>query len=153
MARPFRSDRSWRFDVGADELWETICETGSYRAWWPWLRRFDEDDGLVAGATWRCVVSPPLPYVVRFEIHHESVEPARRVESVVRGDIGGTAVLTLDDLDDLDGRGCLARLRSDLAPTNPVLRSFGLVARPLVERGHDWVLEVGRRQFVDRAMG
>jgi hypothetical protein len=91
--------------------------------------------------------------VVRFEIHHESVEPARRVESVVRGDIGGTAVLTLDDLDDLDGRGCLARLRSDLAPTNPVLRSFGLVARPLVERGHDWVLEVGRRQFVDRAMG
>jgi hypothetical protein len=149
VARPFRSDRRWRFDVGADELWERICEIDAYRQWWPWLRRFEPGDGLTVGATWTCEVSPPLPYVVRFRVRHDVVEPARCVESVVEGDIGGTARLTIERR----FRGCEARLVSDLAPTNSILRTFGLVARPVVERGHDWVLDVGRRQFVERAMG
>jgi hypothetical protein len=148
VARPFRSDRSWRFDVTSDVLWQHICDTDSYRTWWPWLRRFDPADGLAAATTWRCEVSPPLPYVVRFRVHHDVVDPARLVASTVSGDIGGTARLTIEP----DGDGCTARLVSHLAPTNPILRTFGTVARPVVERGHDWVLDVGRRQFVERAM-
>ena len=148
MARPFRSDRSWRFDVASDVLWDRICDTASYREWWPWLRRFEPAGGLAVDETWRCEVSPPLPYVVRFEVRHDHVEPGRVVESTVRGDIGGTARLTIEG----DGDRCRARLVSDLAPTNPILRTFGTMARPVVERGHDWVLDVGRRQFVERAM-
>lgn len=143
----FRSDRRWRFDVPRDELWDRINATEEYPDWWPWLRDFDADAGLERGSSWRCAVSPPLPYVVRFVIGFDHVEVGRVVETTVTGDVDGSARLTLDD----DGTGSRARLVSALRPANPLLRGFGAVARPLVEYGHDWILDEGRRQFVERA--
>lgn len=147
MADPFRSDRSWRFDVGRDELWERIAATDDFPSWWPWLREFEATGALATHERWSCVVSPPLPYTVRFDVAFDLVDPARLVHATVTGDIGGQARLLLDD----DGDGSVARLVSSLRPTNVFLRGFGLVARPLVEHGHDWILDEGRKQFVERA--
>jgi len=144
----FRSDRSWSFPIGPDDLWERIVATDEYRTWWPWLRQFDGGGGLASGERWTCVVAPPLPYTVRFHIDFDAVEPTRLVESTVSGDIAGTARLTIEPETD----GSLARLVSSLHPTNPLLRGVGVVARPLVEFGHNWILDEGRRQFVDRAV-
>jgi hypothetical protein len=135
--------------VGVDQLWERMAAVGEYQRWWPWLRGFEPGDGLTAGSRWACEVSPPLPYVVRFEICLDRVEEGRVIESSVSGDIVGTARLTIDP----GAQGARARLVSALRPANPVLRGFGMVARPLIERGHDWILDEGRRQFVDRALG
>lgn len=146
---PIRSDRSWSFDVGPDQLWDAIASTHAYERWWPWLRRFDAARGLEPGETWRCEVSPPLPYVVRFGLHLDHVEPAREVRARVTGDIVGSARLSVDGA---EAAGSTARLRSSLRPANPLLRSFGAVARPLVVWGHDWVLDTGLRQFVTRAL-
>jgi len=143
----FHSDRSWRFDVGRDRLWDRITTTDEYTQWWPWLQAFEPDGGVVPGQRWTCTVAPPLPYRVRFEVHFVDVVPGHHVESTVSGDIGGHARLTIDD----DGDGTRARLVSDLHPTNRLLRGFGLVARPLVEYGHNWILDEGRRQFAERA--
>ena len=148
MPAPFRSDRAWRFDVDCDDLWERIAAVGEYQEWWPWLRFFEPGDGLVTGSRWFCEVSPPLPYVVRFEIRLDRVEAGQMVESTVSGDIVGTARLTVDT----GGDGTRARLVSALRPANPLLRGFGIVARTLIERGHDWILDEGRRQFVERAL-
>jgi hypothetical protein len=148
MPAPFRSDRAWRFDVDRDDLWERIAAVGEYQAWWPWLRSFEPGDGLVAGSRWSCEVSPPLPYTVRFEIRLDRVEVGQAVESTVSGDIMGTARLTVGS----GAGGSRARLVSALQPANPLLRGFGLVARPLIERGHDWILDEGRRQFIERAL-
>jgi hypothetical protein len=145
---PFRSDRSWRFDLGPDELWDRIASVEAYPEWWPWLRSFRPSGGLEHGSRWHCEVSPPLPYVVRFTVYIQRIERARagrRVDARVDGDIRGEATLHLD----ADGDGTSARLRSALEPANPLLRSVGKVARPAVEWGHDWVLDEGRRQFVD----
>ena len=148
MARAsFHSDRSWHFGVPRDELWRRIVSTGEYKLWWPWLRTFESEGGLAANQRWTCVVAPPLPYTVRFHIHFDRVDPARLVESVVTGDIGGTARLTISD----DGAGSRAQLVSSLHPNNALLRGFGIVARPLVEHGHNWILDRGRQQFVERA--
>jgi len=143
----FRSDRSWRFDVPREELWHRIVSTDEYRRWWPWLRSFEPDGGLAANRRWTCVVAPPLPYTVRFHIHFDRVDPGHLVESIVTGDIGGTARLTIDD----DGAGSRAQLVSALHPNNALLQGFGIIARPLVEHGHNWILDQGRRQFVERA--
>ena len=149
MARSFRSDRGWSFEVGVDRLWDRFTTVEQYADWWPWLHAFDPVGGFRAGASWRCVVAPPLPYVVRFTVRLDRVEEGRRVDASVRGDVRGDATLTVGD----DGRGgSTARLRSELAPANPVLRGVGLVARPMVEWGHDWVLDQGLRQFVSRAL-
>lgn len=149
MPAPFLSDRSWAFDMGTSDLWSVIAHTHSYPVWWSWLRSFDGSAGFVPGAEWRCVVAPPLPYVVRFTIHFDEVMPARLVDTHVTGDIAGAARLEL--VEPTPGR-CLARLRSSLAPSNRALRGFGRVARPLVEWGHDWVLDQGCRQFSEHAL-
>ncbi len=144
----FHSDRSWSFDVGCDDLWARICSTNDYSEWWPWLRAFDAGQGLVEAERWTCTVAPPLPYTVRFHVHLDRVEAARTVNARVSGDIAGTARLTIEPA----ALGAsTARLVSALHPTNPLLRGFGIVARPMVEFGHNWILDQGQRQFVERA--
>lgn len=145
---PFRSDRSWTFQVGPEELWDRVSAVGDYRSWWPWLSAFTPVGGFGSGARWHCVVSPPLPYDVRFSVLLEEVEPARSVTARVLGDVTGDASLVIEPTE----LGCTARLRSELAPAHPVLRRVGAAARPVVEWGHDWVLDQGRRQFVRSAL-
>lgn len=145
MPRPFRSDRGWTFEMGVDELWARLSSYECYTQWWPWLRHFDPDGGFADGASWRCAVAPPLPYVVRFTVELERVEPARAASATVHGDVVGEAELTVEAV--APSRSS-ARLHSCLAPAHPVLRGVGTVARPLVRWGHDWVLDQGARQFV-----
>ena len=149
VPRSFTSDRAWEFDVGTDALWDRLSTVDDYGHWWPWLRSFDPTGGFAVGARWRCEVAPPLPYVVRFTVHLDHIDDGREAAATVSGDVRGSARLTVQAS---DAGGSQARLRSELAPANPVLRSFGLVARPVVEWGHDWVLDQGLRQFVGRAL-
>ena len=148
MPRAFDSDRRWDFDVPAEQLWDRIVAVDEYDSWWPWLRRFDPGPGVQPGAQWRCEVAPPLPYVVRFTVSFDRIVEHRSIETTVDGDVRGRARLLIDSRGD---RGSRARLVSSLAPAQPVLRAVGLAARPLVEWGHDWVLDQGRHQFVTRA--
>lgn len=144
----FGSDRSWAFELSPDELWDRLTDVGGYRQWWPWLARFQPIGGFQEGARWTCTVTPPLPYDVSFSVLLEQVDPARSVQARVLGDIEGDAHLAIDAVDG----GSVARLTSQLAPANPVLRGVGAAARPLVEWGHDWVLDQGRAQFVERGL-
>lgn len=149
MIRPIASDRRWTFAESPEDLWVRIGEVEHFRSWWPWLRRFDPGAGLVHAASWHCEVAPPLPYLVRFTIDFDRVEEGRNAETTVTGDVEGTATLMLDEL---DGGGTSARLVSHLAPASPLLRAVGRFARPMVQWGHDWVLDQGRRQFVERGL-
>lgn len=147
MAPTFRSDRVWTFGLDAKELWELVTRTDEYPTWWPWLRRFDPSGGFAEGATWQCAVVPPLPYVVRFVVHIDTMVVGESVSSHLTGDITGDATLTFTEV----RSGVAARLVSRLAPTNVVLRSIGVFARPLVAWSHDWVLDQGQRKFAKYA--
>lgn len=141
------SDRSYEFEVTTDALWSAIAETDDYPRWWPWLSDFDSN-GLVAGDVWACTVRPPLPYRLRFAIHIDEVVPTTVVTARVSGDIEGTARLDITSHD----HGCNVRLRSSLSPSGAAFGVFALFARPIVRRGHDWVLDTGARQFVRLAI-
>jgi hypothetical protein len=141
-----------------EEVWDLISDVSAYRRWWPWLRSFDAA-ALAAGEEWRCVVQPPVPYVVRFGVVIEHVEAQVLVRATVTGDVVGTATLTLDDGEDdgngddgEGGYGCTATLWSSLAPGNSALRLVSRFAAPIARFGHDWVLDSGARQFIDRAL-
>ncbi len=142
-----RSDRRFRFDVDAPTLWTAIAAVDDYQRWWPWLRSFD-GQGLVAGAIWRCVVQPPLPYALRFTISLDEVVPPTLVVATIAGDVSGVARLELEE----STTGCEVRLVSALSPTGRGFRLVAFVARPAVRAGHDWVLDTGAHQFVDRAV-
>jgi uncharacterized protein YndB with AHSA1/START domain len=129
------------------EVWALISDVSHYRTWWPWLRVF-EAAALAAGEEWRCEVQPPVPYPVRFRVEIEHIEAPRLVRADVSGDVVGDATLTLDD----GGTGCVATLRSSLAPGNTALKLVSRFAGPIARFGHDWVLDSGARQFIARAV-
>jgi hypothetical protein len=145
-----RSDRWYDVPADRDTVWAAFGRTGHYRSWWPWLVEFDRGQ-LAVGERWACAVSPPLPYVVRFTIELTVVEAPSVVEAVVDGDVVGDARLEVLDAD-AGADGCRIHLVSDLAPGNAALQVIAATARPIVRRGHDWVLDTGARQFVDRAL-
>jgi uncharacterized protein YndB with AHSA1/START domain len=142
-----RSDRTYRFDADPEKFWAAIGNTGSYQAWWPWLRLFDAPDFEV-GSRWTCAVQPPVPYRVRFTIDFNQVEPPRLVTVAVGGDVCGTAELEVTP----EGTGSAVHLVSELIPDNRVLRAAAFLAKPIVRFGHDWVLDTGASQFAASAL-
>jgi uncharacterized protein YndB with AHSA1/START domain len=142
-----RSDRRYWFGLPPEALWPVLTRVERYRTWWPWLRRLDAG-GFAAGERWTCVVQPPLPYTLRFRIALQEVVPARLATAAVDGDIEGDARLELAP----DADGCELRLVSCLSPSNQLLRRVAVLARPVAQRGHDWVLDTGLRQFRSRAL-
>lgn len=142
-----RSDRTYRFDHQPEHVWDALGRVDAYRTWWPWLRRF-EADGLVAGDRWQCAVRPPVPYTLRFVVTLDHVDAPQRITATVSGDLAGDAAVSIQPTD----AGCDVRLTSSLAPTGQPLRGVMRMTPWLGRFGHDWVLDVGLRQFRRRAL-
>jgi uncharacterized protein YndB with AHSA1/START domain len=147
---PFRFDRSWSFDVPPEELWAALTATDRYRSWWPWLRRFDTGGAMLEeGTVARCTVRAPLPYALDFTVTVLQAEPGRSLVTEVRGDLDGPARL---EITSSPPGGSTASLIWMVELRAPVLRAASVVARPLMEWGHDWVVDNGVRQFRDKAL-
>jgi hypothetical protein len=144
---PFRYDRRFDFDVAPGVLWDTLRRTDEYSTWWPWLRDL-EGGGLQEGAVVHCVVQAPLPYALRFDVVVQRVVPHHRVETVVRGDLDGPALLEIAPY----GDGSTARLEWTLELRDRVLRPLSSLARPAMVWAHDRVIEVGLREFERRVL-
>ncbi len=141
------SDRQYRFQAAPAAVWGSLADVGSYRSWWPWLREFD-GQSLRSGDVWRCVVKPPLPYVVRFTIELAEVVEHESVDAELTGDIVGDARIEISSAP----AGSEIRLTSDLRPGSRTLRGVGAIAHPLASFGHNWVLDSGARQFGEHAL-
>jgi hypothetical protein len=142
VAVEIRSDRRFRFDVDRASLWAAITRIERYRQWWPWLHEF-EGSAFREGARWRCVVKPPLPYTLHFDVILIEVDDHNVVRARVEGDITGWAQLTAVD----QNFGCEVRIISELSPATGSIRWIARVARPVATFGHNWVLDTGARQF------
>lgn len=141
-------DRSYWFPMLPDALWSALAETGDYRCWWPSLTDL-EADGLVAGAVWRCTIRPPLPFALRFAIHLDDVVRPTLVTAHISGDIAGTARLDVAP----HGKGSDVQLTSTLAPSNRTLGMIETLARPIIRRAYNRMLDTGARQFLRSAIG
>jgi hypothetical protein len=145
---PFVFDKTWAFDVSAAALWGLFTDTQSFTRWWPWLRRFDPVP-LRPGERTRCSIGPPLPYLLNVELHVTRVVDHELVEVEVTGDARGPARLEVVP----DGERANARLAWELVVQRPMLRMAATVARPVLQWGHDWVIENGVAQFRRNAIG
>jgi uncharacterized protein YndB with AHSA1/START domain len=143
----FETDRSYRLPVPPAELWSALARVEDYRQWWPWLRRFDAVH-LADDEIWHCLVQPPLPYWVRFDVTLDEVLPPTTVRASITGDIVGVASVQISEREG----GSEARLVSRLEPGNGFLKVVSRLAAPVSRFGHDWVLDNGAQQFIDRAL-
>jgi len=150
VPRPFEFDRTWTFDVPTSALWDRLTDIEHFPQWWPWLRRFDTGgDGLRAGTEADCVVRAPLPYALRFRVHVEDIVPERVVDARVTGDLDGPARLEVAP----HGEGSSARLAWRVEVRAPLLRLGATFSRPVMEWGHQWVVDTGVEQFRRRGLG
>ena len=141
-------DQSWDFPVPPGELWNVLSRTQDYRTWFSWLRSIDASDGRAQGATARCVIGPPVPYLLRVTIRVVALVPGRTIATEVDGDLRGPARLEIEEAE----AGSRARLVWALTVSRPVLQVAARLARPLMQRGHDWCVDTGVAQFRRKAI-
>ena len=92
-----------------------------------------------AGATTPAVVRAPAGYRLRMHLALTEVEAPERTVIEVTGDVVGNATVTIDE----SGPTTEVTLAWSLAPDRPLLRVLALVARPVLVRGHDRILDDG----------
>jgi uncharacterized protein YndB with AHSA1/START domain len=143
----FRLDRRFVFDATPDAVWGVLSRPQDFPRWWTWLRRIDAD-GLTEGTTVRALIRAPIPWSLRLSLHIERVVPGERIDVRAGGDLEGPASLELA----AHGSGTEARLVWDLEPRGRLDHAFGLVTRPVLQWGQDWVVNTGARQFQRRAL-
>jgi carbon monoxide dehydrogenase subunit G len=144
MGSSFVYDKTFRFPVSRDALWDAINDTEQFPRWWPWLRSFDATgEKLVPGTVARCAVRAPLPYTLEFEVRIEDVAAGRSIDTVVSGDLEGPARLELGG----DDEGSAARLTWSVELRVPLLSAASRVARPVLVWAHDRVVSSGVEQF------
>lgn len=136
------SRRTYAFAVPPDALWQALLRVDDYASWWPWLRHF-EPGPLEPGARWSCVVQPPLPYAVAFDLVLTDVRVGASVAATVEGGLAGDARLEIA----ATRSGSRLWLTSSLAPAGPLLRMVARLTPPVARFGHDWILDTGFRQF------
>jgi uncharacterized protein YndB with AHSA1/START domain len=142
VATLFEFDRSWRFDVPVEQLWDALAATDDYPRWWSWLDHY-EAGPLEAGTVATFRVRPPLPYTLSFSVTVDEVIPKQRVIATVGGDVEGPARLEIEAV----AAGSRARLSWELALRHRFLARIEPVARPAMLWGHDVVVSMGVRQF------
>lgn len=130
--------RAFRFDASPIQLWERIERLDQFESWFPWLTDFGFDgDGLSAGTVLCGDVTPPLPYRMRIRVELDRVERPSALDAVISGDLTGNAHIRIRPVAD----GAMAEVSWSVEMRQPIMRIACRFGRPLLQWGHDRVVE------------
>ncbi|HEX4217402.1 MAG TPA: SRPBCC family protein [Acidimicrobiales bacterium] len=140
--------QEFEFSRTPQALWDLIEQVDQFERWWPWLEDFHlEGPGLAAGSVLTGVVSPPLPYRMRIRVELTRCEPPTEITALIHGDLEGRGRLGIR------GSGA-THSRVDIAWTVEMMqtpmRLADRVAHPLLQWGHDRVVEITVARFRQR---
>jgi hypothetical protein len=127
------------FDLAPDRLWDRIEQVDQFERWWPWLSDCRiEGNGLSAGSVLSGVVRPPLPYRMALRIALVECERPHAIDAIVSGDLVGEATLRLRP----EGDGTWVDVAWTVEMRQPAMRLAARIGRPLLQWGHDRVVEM-----------
>lgn len=127
------------FGLPPDRLWQQLEQVDQFERWWPWLTDFEIDaGGLSTGSVLRGVVNPPLPYRMRLRIEVVECERPHAVTATIGGDLVGDSQLRFRP----DGEGTWVDAAWTVEMRQPAMRLASRVGRPLLQWGHDRVVEM-----------
>jgi hypothetical protein len=128
----------FRFGLPPAPLWDRIEEVDQFERWWPWLTGFGiEGEGLTTGSVLHGVVTPPLPYRMALRIRLTECHRPWSIDAVIDGDLSGDARLRLRP----EGDGTWADVAWTVEMHQPAMRLASRIGRPLLQWGHDRVVE------------
>jgi uncharacterized protein YndB with AHSA1/START domain len=142
--RALTAERRWRSNQPGEQVWSTVLDFSAYPTWWPFLISFDPPP-LEPGASTEAVVRAPAGYRLRLELELTEVDAPRKVVIAVDGDVIGESTVTVVSVDG----GSEVGLHWSLAPRRRLLRTLGVVAGPVLVRGHDRILDDGFRRCLE----
>jgi carbon monoxide dehydrogenase subunit G len=146
----FTYERGHRFALPPDRLWDRIDELDQFERWWPWLTDLRiEGSGLTTGTVLSGVVNPPLPYRMRLRVELVNCVRPHSIDARVSGDLTGDARLRLRP----DGRGTLVEAAWTIEVHQPAMRLASRIGRPVLQWGHDRVVDMtvaGFRRRIER---
>jgi hypothetical protein len=129
----------YTFDLTPEQLWQRIEQTDKFEEWWPWLTELrTEGASLSEGSVLYGVVTPPLPYRMRLRVELVRCERPRAIDATVGGDLIGDAELRLGE----DGGGTWAEVAWAVEMQQPAMRLASRIGRPLLQWGHNRVVEM-----------
>jgi uncharacterized protein YndB with AHSA1/START domain len=129
----------YSFDLAPERLWDRIEEIDQFERWWPWLSDFRvEGSGLSAGSVLHGVVTPPLPYRMRLRVELVDCERPHAIDATIGGDLIGDARLRLRP----EGAGTWAEVAWTVEMRQPAMRLASRIGRPVLQWGHDRVVEM-----------
>jgi carbon monoxide dehydrogenase subunit G len=142
--------KSFRFDASPGRLWDRIEELDRFELWFPWLTDFRYDgDGLSAGTVLTGVVTPPLPYRMRLRVELDRSERPSSIDATIGGDLTGHANIRVRPVPD----GAMAEVSWSVEMRQPMMRLACRFSRPLLQWGHDRVVEITVANFRQRIEG
>jgi carbon monoxide dehydrogenase subunit G len=131
--------RAYEFAATPEAFWNTLEEVDQFKEWWSWLDEFRLDgESLKAGSVLTGVVAPPLPYRMRIRVELVRCEPPSFVDAVVHGDLEGVARLEMRPCE----IGTTAEITWTLEMMQRAMRMASRVAHPLLQWGHDQVVDI-----------
>jgi hypothetical protein len=132
------------FGASPERIWDGLERTENFPLWWTWLRDFDiEGRPLAPGSVLHGVVCPPLPYRMGLTVKVDECARPRLLRAQVHGDLEGEAGLMLEQ----EGAGTRATAAWTIEMMQPPMRLAARVARPLLQWGHDRVVEATVASF------
>ena len=135
----FNYRRGYQFDVGPDRLWDRLERLDQFESWWPWLTGFRvEGKGLSTGSVLSGVVNPPVPYRMRIRIELLECSRPDAIDARVGGDLVGDAHLRFST----EGQGTRVEATWTVEVMQPAMRLASRIARPVLQWGHDRVVEM-----------
>ena len=138
------------FDLAPDRLWDRIEEFDQFERWWPWLTGFwIEGSGLSAGSILHGTVTPPLPYSMQLRVELVECERPNAIDATISGDLIGGARLRLRP----EFGGTWAEVAWTVEMRQPAMRLANRIGHPVLQWGHDRVVEITVAGFRRRVKG
>jgi hypothetical protein len=135
--REYRFVDQWDVAAPAQAVYETLAEGRTYPDWWRPVYISVESDGPPAvGRVSRQHFKGRLPYHLRTSSKIVGLDPGRRIEVDVEGDLRGHGVWTLTPTTS----GTHVRFDWNVYADRPLLRILTPILRPALRANHDWAI-------------
>lgn len=135
----YRFRTMWLLAAPLRPVWSSILDSHRWPQWWPGVVHVTEmrpgnADGV--GDVRRYVWRSRLPYTLEFDVR---IEPMSRIEGIATGEVKGVGIWHLVE----EGDNTRVEYHWDVRTTPIWMRVLAPIAKPLIRRNHDVVMEAG----------
>ena len=153
MAAGYLFVDEWDVAAPPAAVFDALADSRTYPEWWRPVYISTEADGPPAvGSISKQYFKGRLPYRLHTTSEIVALEPPRRIEAKVDGDLAGVGIWTLTPTDG----GTHVRFDWRVNADRPLLRYLTPVLRPLFRWNHNWAIAraiEGLEPYAKRAAG